>query len=291
MVRLMSSGDNRFKLPARHFAPNDLVLDFPPPPSRVYNPFHRPSSKQLSSHKEYDHFGRMRKWLIQSYPNVTWIFKGYDDFYPRDQSPSTSDVADTPRVSVFVNDVYGMYEVAHWDSLERQNLTSKKLLQLLAMAGRVDLDLSGGEMKEGNAMDGDLLPFFGDRQIPEPHATGQVDGLEEGESAPPTTTATATTTVVETANLIHHHTDQDQSNLHEQSPIKAVANSFETSIRAAPPPVGTPDRLLQISPTERCLAQPPPPAGFFTPANLKSSRVYTVVAGDKGDYETPSHRQ
>ncbi|RMZ85235.1 hypothetical protein DV738_g442, partial [Chaetothyriales sp. CBS 135597] len=139
----MCRSDNRFKLPAGHFSTNDLVLAFPPPPSRVYNPFYRLSSPKPSSHKDYDHFGRMRRWLIQTYSNVTWIFKDYDDFYPRDQTPSGHDEDDTPRLRVFVNDVYGLYEVAHWEDAEEQNVTSQKLLDLLEAIGPVDTDLSG----------------------------------------------------------------------------------------------------------------------------------------------------
>ncbi|RMZ92317.1 hypothetical protein DV736_g439, partial [Chaetothyriales sp. CBS 134916] len=287
MVRLMSSGDNRFKLPARRFTPNDLVLSFPPPPSCVYNPSRHPSTRRPSSHEDYNHFGRMRKWLIQSCPNATWIFKGYDDFYPRDQTPSAPNVADTPRVSVFVNDVYGMYEVAHWDNVERQNSTSKKLLHLLGAAGQVDIELGGNEMGEGKAVDEDLLPFFRERQLLESPAASEVDGPVVTETAPATDPATAAT--VKTANPTHH-TNQDQSNLHKQSPIKAVSNGLETPIKAQHLPAVTPDRQPQISSTERRLAQLPPPAGFFTPANFKSGRVYTV-GQDNGDCEISSNRQ
>ncbi|RMD41816.1 hypothetical protein DV735_g3340, partial [Chaetothyriales sp. CBS 134920] len=289
----MSRGDNRFKLPARDFSPNDLVLDIPPPPSRVYNPSHHPSNKKPSSHKDSNHFGRMRKWLIQNYSNVTWIFKEYDDFYPRDQALSPHDDADPPRVCVFVNDVYGLYEVAHWDNVEIQNSTSKKLLHLLGEAKLVNKVSSGGKVEK------DILPFFRENQLPETRGLDKADGREDTEVAL-ARNSTTPTIIIDMANPEEPSTSQDHSNLDKQTPIQVAAESFEACINAPYlPRVASDLRRLAPSPPPglfipansqstrvhaRRLAPSPPPPGLFIPANSISTRVHTLAGG-------PSNRQ
>ncbi len=143
----------RFHLPPSVFKEDDLVIDIPAPAKRLHPSIPEP----YSDHIDEDRFKRHRKYLLQTYGADKFLFRGYDDFQTSFQDPSPGQIV--------VDNVYGMYEVGHWPSVQKQRKKTKQLLRSLERSAGMQ-DEIGVEQEtpsDGQDEDEDVME---DTQVP-----------------------------------------------------------------------------------------------------------------------------